>query len=83
MSEDDPALLGMLDIELLSILKVACGLVEDQQANSKYDSQTIQLFNGYSCKANTVQHIKTDDADADDANSNMPDYFICHKQSSR
>ena len=44
-------------------------------ADRMYDSQTIQPFNAPSCKANTDQEIKSNNVDAIDANSNMPEYF--------
>ena len=34
----------------------------------------MQAFKGPSCKANKVQHIKVDNADVNETNSNMP-YF--------
>ena len=34
--------LGMLDIELLGILKITCEVVEVQQASKKFDSYTME-----------------------------------------
>ena len=39
-----------------------------------FDSQTMQAFNGPNSKANKVQQIKADHADANDTHSNMLDY---------
>ena len=46
-----------------------------QQADKKSDSQTIQPPNSSSCKANTGQWIKTDNADVVNASSNIPHYI--------
>ena len=70
-----PRLLGIHDIELLGILKITCEVVEDQETDRKFYFQKIQPSNISSCKANTGQWIKTDNADVIDADSNMPDYF--------
>ena len=47
-----------------------------QQGDRNFNSQTIQLSNCPSCNANTDQEIKSDNADATDANSNMTDYIM-------
>ena len=52
-----------------------CEVAGDQQANSKFDFQTIQSSDGSSCKANTGKQLKTKNADEVDANSNMPNYI--------
>ena len=46
-----------------------------QQTNRKFDSQAIQLSIGPSHNKNTDQKIKLNNADAFNANSNIPDYF--------
>ena len=68
-------LLGLPDIKLLDILKIICGVMGDQQADRKFDSQTIHPSNGSSCKANKAQQIMTNNVDVNDANSIMSDYF--------
>ena len=70
-------LLGKPDTELLCILKLTCEVAGGQQADMTFDSQTIQLSNCSSCKANTDWKMKSDNADAGDANTNIPDYFRC------
>ena len=50
---DDPMLLGMPGIELLNKLKVICEVGGDQQADRKFDFQTVQPSNSPSCKADT------------------------------
>ena len=65
----------MPDIELLGLLKVTCEVVEGQQADRKFNSQTIQLSNGRRCKANTDWEITSDTSDVLNANSKMPDFF--------
>ena len=43
-----------------------------QQADRKYDSQTIQLSSVPRCKASNDKKVKSDNMDAVDPNSNMP-----------
>ena len=50
---DGPLLLGMLDMELLGILKITCDVVGGQQAGRKFDSQTMEPSSALSCKVNT------------------------------
>ena len=51
---DGPALLGVSDTELLCILKIMCEVVEGQQVNNKFDSQTMKPSSAPDCKANTT-----------------------------
>ena len=46
-----------------------------QQAERKFDFQTIQPFNSSSSKANKAEQTKTDNVNVNDVNSHMPDYF--------
>ena len=62
-------------MELLYILKIICEVMGDPHEHGKFNSQTMQASNDPSCKANKVQEIKADNADVNDANVNMPDYF--------
>ena len=39
--ENGPALLGLLDIEVLNILKITCEVVGDPYESRKFNSQTI------------------------------------------
>ena len=75
MPGNGPVLLGMPDFKLLDKLMKTCEVMGDQQADSKFDSQTIQPCNGPSCKVNKGQQIKTDNVEVNGANSNMSDYF--------
>ena len=63
---DNLVLIGVPDIESFDILKIACDLVRDQQADRKFNSQT-QPSNGPSCKAHKGQEIKTDKVRVNDA----------------
>ena len=72
---DDLTLLGMPDIRLVDILKIMCEVVGEQQADKKFDTQTILPSSGSSCKANKAQQIKTYNADVNNVNLNMPDYI--------
>ena len=74
---DSLVLLGMFDMEMLGILKIMCKVVGGQQVDRKFNSQTVQPSNGYSCKANIGQQIKTDTGCVINANSNLQDYFKC------
>ena len=48
-------LLGMPNIKLLDILKIMCEAVADQQADRKFDFQTILPSNGSSHETNKAQ----------------------------
>ena len=72
---DGAVLLGRPDIKLLDILKITCEVMGDQQADRKFDSQTIQQSNNPSCKTNKTQQIRADNENADNVNSNMLDCF--------
>ena len=50
MPGGSPALLGMLDIEVLNILKITVDEMGDPHESRKFDSQTIEASNGPSCK---------------------------------
>ena len=50
----------------------------DPQESIKFNSLTIQASSGPSCKennANKAQQIKVDNADINNANTDMPHYF--------
>ena len=49
--------------------------VDDQQADRKFHSQTMELFSARNCKANTDQESRSDNVDVINTNSNMPDYL--------
>ena len=51
---DGPALQGMLDIELLVILKIMCEVVGGQQEDRKFYSQRIKPTSTPNCKANRL-----------------------------
>ena len=72
---DGPALLGMPEIELLGILKIMCDVIEGQQADRNFDSQTMEPSSGLSCKVNIDWESRSDNVDAININSNMQDYF--------
>ena len=65
----------MPDIELLGILKIMCDVVEGQQADMKYNSQTIEPPITLSCKVKIVLEKKLDNVHVIKINANMPDYF--------
>ena len=44
---DDQALLWMPDIYLPGILKIMCEVVRDQQADGRFDTQTIETIGKY------------------------------------
>ena len=54
---DGQTWLGMPDIELLGILKMVYEVVGGQQADGKFDSQTIQPSSGPSYKSNQIMQI--------------------------
>ena len=73
---DDPALLGMTDIELLNILKVMCEVIGVPPESRKFNLQTIEASDSLSSRTNKVPQNKTDKVDAHDDNANMPDYSV-------
>ena len=72
---DSPVLLGIPDIELLDILKVICDVTEGQQADRKFDSQTIESSSTLSNKVNTDIEGRSYNVDVINSNSNMQNYF--------
>ena len=70
---DSQALLGMPDLELQGILNIMGEVLGGQQVDRKFNSQTIQLWDTSSYKANTNWGIKSDKVDVVDAKSNMLD----------
>ena len=72
---DSPALLGMPDIELPGIPKVMLEVVEGQQADRKFDTQTMKLSSVLRYKANTDWRSRSDNVDVISVNLSMPDYF--------
>ena len=75
VSGDGSALLGLPDIKLLDILKIICETMEDQQADKRFDFQTIQPSNNPSFDTNKAQQIRADNVNVESANTNMTDYF--------
>ena len=71
---DDPALLGMPDIEL-GIMKIMFDIIEDQQADKKFAFQTMEPSSTLSCKTNTDRESRSGEANVIKSNSNMQDYF--------
>ena len=65
----------MPDIELLGILKIMYNVVEDQQADRKFDSQTMKPAGTLSCRANEENENRSDNAYVININPNMPDDF--------
>ena len=50
-------------------------VIEGQQAERKFNSQTMAPSTALSCKADTDQERRSDKADTINMNSNVPDYF--------
>ena len=71
-------------MELLGIVKIMCDAVEVEQADSKFDSPTIELSSILGHKENTDIDCRTDNLDAAYSNSNMSSLFqVQHKQRGR
>ena len=68
------ALLGMLDIEVLGILKIMCEVISRQQAGRKSDSQIRQPTSVPNCKTHTAQDYRLDSMGTNQSNINMLDY---------
>ena len=52
-----------------------CDVIDGQQADMKFDSQTREAFSTLSCKANTDRESRSGNVDVTKSNANMPDYF--------
>ena len=73
--ENSPALLWMLDIELLNVLKIMCKVIDNPHESRKFDSKTVEASDSPSCRTNKATKDETDKVDAHDKHVNMPDYF--------
>ena len=71
------ALLGIPDIEFLGKLKMMCDVIESQEADRKCNSQTMEPSSTPCCKANTETKFRSDNVDAINSNSKVPDSFRC------
>ena len=80
---DDNTLLGIADIELVCILKIMCEVVEGQQADRKFGSQTMKLSTASGCKANTDWESRYDNMDIINTNPNTRLLQVQHRQRSR
>ena len=49
---DGPSLLGMPDIELLSILRATCDIIGEPHESRKFNSQRIEISDIPSCRTN-------------------------------
>ena len=65
----------MPDLELLDIQKIMCEVVEDQHADRKFDSWTMESASALSCKVNTDTDSRLDSMDVINSNPNILDYF--------
>ena len=72
---ESAALLRMPDIKLLGILNVMCDVIEDQQDDSRFTSQTIEPYSAKSLKTNRDIDCMSDNENTVNSYSNMPDYF--------
>ena len=46
---DGPVLLGMSDIELLSILRITCDIIDEPHESRKFNLQTIEMSDSPRC----------------------------------
>ena len=72
---DGRPLPGMPDFKVLDILKIMCEMMGDPHKSRVFDPQTVQEANSPTHKTKNIQQIKADTVDANDTNSNTPDYF--------
>ena len=54
---DRPALLGMPDLKLLSILRITCDVIGKPHESRKVDSQTMEMSISPSCRTNEAPQI--------------------------
>ena len=74
---NDAALLGILDTEVLGILKITCEVIDSQQGGRKFDSQITWPVNIRKCKTHTAKDHRTGSIDTTKpTNVNSLDYFI-------
>ena len=70
---DGQALLGMPDIELLSILRIACDVTYEPHEGRKFDSQTTEVSNSQVAEQSPKK--ETDKVGMHDGSISMPDYI--------
>ena len=73
MLGDGQVLLGKPDIELLDRLKITCKVVENQQVDRKFDSQTIKPTFDLNCRTITLNQRRSNSVDVINNNPNMLD----------
>ena len=68
---DSTAMLGMPDIQPLTVLKITCKVMGNTNDMSTFDLQTIEESNvpSYKRKQTKIRWV------VNDANANMPEYF--------
>ena len=64
--DDSLALLGMLDIAMLSIVRITCDIIGVPHENRKVDSQKIEMANRPSCRTSKALQIQADKEDIHD-----------------
>ena len=73
--DDGPALLGMLDINLLSILGTMCDITGEPHESRKFDLQTIVASNISSWRTSKAPQTETDKVGMCDVTINILNYF--------
>ena len=72
---DNPALLGMLDIELPGIIRVMCETIGNKTTSKKFDSQTKYVAKPDECSSSKDKTNMPDYLISSKIKTNMPDYF--------
>ena len=81
MPGNDPTLLRMPDIELLSLIGVMCETIDNKTTSRKFDVQTWHLVDSQNCRTNWDPQTKPDEDSMCEDKTNIPDYLkFQHKQ---
>ena len=68
---DDPALHGMLDIELLRTIRVICETIDNKTTGRKFESQTRHILDSQNCKTNSDPQAKPDTGSINKSKTHM------------
>ena len=75
MPADSQTLLRILDIQLLSSIKVMCGTIDNTTNGRKFDAQTRQTADSQNCRVDRVPQTKPDAGNMSGGKTNIPNYL--------
>ena len=75
MPGDGPALLRMVDIELLGIITVMCETMDDKTTSRKLDLQTRHAADSQNCQTNRDLQAKLDKGSTSKSKTSISNYL--------